>query len=133
MATVTAYETLLQDYRPRPIRSKAAYSQALRQIEQLMSRPNLGRAESEMVELLSLLIEQYESKDHPTPASTPAEILEHLIEARGITQAQLARDAGLPRSVITNVLAGRRAISKANAIKLAKCFGVSLSLFVEGN
>lgn len=53
MATMTAYETLLQDYQPRPIRSKAAHSQALRQVEQLMSRPHLGRAESEMVELLS--------------------------------------------------------------------------------
>ncbi len=132
MATMTAYETLLQDYRPRPIRSKAVYSQALRQVEQLMSRPNLGRAESEMVELLSLLIEQYESREHPTPTSTPTELLEHLIEARGVTQAQLARDAGLPRSVITNVLAGRRSISKANAIKLARYFGVSVSLFVEG-
>jgi HTH-type transcriptional regulator/antitoxin HigA len=133
MATMSTYETLLLDYRPRPIRSKAAYSQALRQVEQLMSRPSLGRAESEIVELLSLLIEQYESKDHPTPASTPAEVLEHLIEVRGITQAQLARDASLPRSVITNVLAGRRAISKANAVKLAKYFGISLSLLVEGS
>ena len=130
MASVTAYETLLLDYRPRPIRSKAAYSQALRQVEQLMSRPSLGRAESEMVELLSMLIEQYESMDHPTPKSTPAKVLEHLIELRGITQAQLARDTAIPRSVITNVLAGRRAISKANAVKLAKYFGVSLSLLV---
>ena len=132
MATVTAYETLLLDYRPRPIRSKAAYSQALRQVEQLMSKPTLGRAESEMVELLSMLIEQYESMDHPTPESTPAKVLEHLIEVRGITRSQLARDTAIQRSVITNVLAGRRGISKANAVKLAKYFGVSLSLLVSG-
>ena len=132
MASISAYKNLLLDYRPRPIRSKAAYSQALRQVEQLMSRPNLGRAESEMVELLSMLIEQYESIEHPTPASTPAEMLEHLIEVRGINQSQLARATDIPRSVITNVLAGRRAISKANAVKLAKYFGVSLSLLVDG-
>jgi HTH-type transcriptional regulator / antitoxin HigA len=130
--TLTSFQNLLLDYQPRPIRSKAAYERALRHVEQLMTKPHLSRAESEMVELLSLLIEQYESTDYPTPASVPGEVLEHLLEVRGISKAQLARDTGLARSIITNVLAGRRAISKANALKLAKYFSVSISLFIEG-
>jgi HTH-type transcriptional regulator/antitoxin HigA len=85
-----------------------------------------------MVELLSLLIEQYESVEYPIPESSPAELLEHLLETRAITQARLAREAGIPRSVITNVLAGRRGVSKTVAIKLAGYFGVSLSLFIRG-
>ena len=129
---MTAYRSLLLDYVPRPIRSRAAYARALRQVEKLMSRPHLPRAESEMVDLLATLIEQYESIEHPTPRAQPPEVLEHLIEARGMTRAQLARATGIPRSVVTNVLARRRAISKANAVKLAKYFGVSLSLFIEG-
>ena len=132
MATMTAYETLLLDCRPRPIHSKTAYLRAIRQVERLMATPDLGRVESEMVELFSLLIEQYESIEHPTPASTPAEVLDHLIDARGGTKAQLARETGIAPSVITNVLAGRRAISKANAITLSKYFNVSLGLFVDG-
>lgn len=131
MATLTAYRSLLLDYLPRPIRSRAAYGRALRQVEELMSRPHLGRAQSEMVELLSTLVEQYESAEHPTPDAEPVEILRHLIEARGVTRAALAREAGIPRSVLTNVLAGRRAISKANAARLAKYFGVSVSVFIE--
>src|SRR5437868_935384 len=115
MAAMTGYENLLLDVRPRPIRSRAAYQEALRQVERLMSKPRLARAESEMVELLSLLIEQYEAIEYPTPESSPAEVLAHLLEVRGITKAQLARDTGIPRSVITNVLSGRRAISKTNA------------------
>jgi HTH-type transcriptional regulator/antitoxin HigA len=86
-----------------------------------------------MVELLSLLIEQYETADHPTPACSPAEIVEHLLEARSITRAQLAHATGIPRSVITNVLAGRRAISKATAVKLARFFGLSLDLLIQTN
>lgn len=85
-----------------------------------------------MVELLSLLIEQYESLDDPTPECAPTELLEHLLESREITKARLARDTGIPRSVITNILAGRRGISKAVAVKLAAYFGVSLSLLVRG-
>ncbi len=131
MAPRTAYETLLLDYLPRPIRSRTAYVRALRQVETLMSKPHLGRAESEMVELLATLIEQYEATEHPTPSSTPTELLEHFLEVRNLTKAQLARETSIPRSTITNVLAGRRALSKANAVKLAKYFGVSLSLFIQ--
>jgi HTH-type transcriptional regulator/antitoxin HigA len=96
-----------------------------------MSKPYLSPPESEMVELLSTLIEQYEAVEYPTPDCSPAEMLEHLLEARGLSKAQLARDADIPRSVITNVLAGRRAISKATAIKLARYFRLPLHLFIE--
>src|SRR5258708_310461 len=127
----TAYDNLLLDDRPRPIRSKAAYQQAIRHGERLMSKPHLSPAESEMAELLSLLIEQYEAVEHPTPECSPAELLEHFVEVRAMTKSQLARETGIPRSVLTNVLAGRRAISKATAVKLARYFGVPLNLFIQ--
>jgi HTH-type transcriptional regulator/antitoxin HigA len=131
MTTMTPYDNLLLDVRPRPIRSKSAYLRALRHVERLMRKPLLSPPESEMVELLSMLIEQYEAVEYPTPESSPADILEHLLEVRSLSKAQLARDTGIPRSVITNVLAGRRAISKANAVKLAGYFRVPLHLFIE--
>ena len=96
-----------------------------------MSGHNPSRAESEIIELLSLLIEQYEATEDPTPEGSPAELLEHFLEVRAISKAELARQTGIPRSVLTNVLAGRRAISKATAIKLARYFGVSLKLFLQ--
>lgn len=128
---MTAYETLLLDYRPRPIRTEATYKRMLKQVERLMTKPSLNQAESEMVELLSTLVEQYESVRYPTPKTSPAETLAHLIEARGVTRSQLARESGIPLTVITNVLAGRRAISKANAVRLADYFNASLRLFIE--
>jgi HTH-type transcriptional regulator/antitoxin HigA len=130
--TTTAYDHLLLEMRPRPIRSQSAYRRVLGHVERLMGKPELSRPESEMVELLSTLIEQYEAVEYPTPDCSPAEMLEHLLEVRALSKAQLARDAGIPRSVITNVLAGRRAISKATAVKLARYFRVPLHLFVEG-
>src|SRR5262245_9511973 len=129
--TSTTYDDLLLDVRPRPIRSRTAYRSALRHVERLMSSPQLSQAESQMVELLSLLIEQYESVEYPTPEATPAQLLQHLLDVRAITKARLARETGIPRSVITNVLAGRRGISKAVAARLAGYFGVALSLFIQ--
>ena len=64
--TTTAYDHLLLELRPRPIRSKLAYRRALGHVERLMSKPVLSRPESEMVELLSTLIEQYEEVEYPT-------------------------------------------------------------------
>ncbi len=130
MAVLTDYQSLLLDYQPRPIRSESAYRKALRHIEKLM-RPNLPRAESELVELLATLIEQYESREHPTPLNPPREMLAHLIEARGVAQADVARATGISRSTLSAVLAGRRKLSNANIAALSSYFHVSPTAFMQ--
>ncbi|NLY01113.1 MAG: helix-turn-helix transcriptional regulator [Rhodopirellula sp.] len=82
--------------------------------------------------LLATLAEQYESIEYPTPQASQADLLAHLIDARGITQAELARQTGVLRSVIANVLKGRRKISQANIARLAAYFHVSPAEFIEG-
>lgn len=126
---MTTYQSLLVEYEPRPIRSESEHRRALRQIERLMSAP-AGREASQLLELLSTLIEQYESREYPTPQNSPREMLEHYLENRGLTRAELARVTGIPRSVITNVLSGRRAVSKTTARRLAEYFGVPISHFL---
>lgn len=105
----------------------------MRLIDRLMKKSKLSRAEGELLELLATLAEQYESIECPTPRVSQAELLAHLIDARGVTQAQLARETGIPRSVITNVLKGRRKISQANIARLAEYFHVSAAEFIEGD
>jgi len=129
MATMTAYQSLLVDYTPRPIRSDRAYKKALCQMEKLM-KSRLGRAERQLSEVLGTLIVQYESHRYPTPDVSPREMLEFLIDARGVTKAQVAGETGIPRSTITHILAGRRGISTANIAKLADYFNVSASVFI---
>jgi HTH-type transcriptional regulator/antitoxin HigA len=130
MPTLTSYQSLLLDCQPRPIRSEGAYRKALRQVEKLM-RPRLSRAESEMVEVLATLIEQYESREHPTPKSPPREMLAHLIEARGAGQAAVSRATGIPQSTVSAVLAGRRKLSTASIAALSAYFHVSPSALME--
>jgi antitoxin component HigA of HigAB toxin-antitoxin module len=126
---MTAYESLLLEYRPRPIRTAADYARAVKQIERLM-RPNLGRPESELVELLSTLIEQYESNRFPTPRLAPHVRLAELLAAREVSQAGLSRGTSIGTATISSILAGRRGISKANSLKLAEFFGVSPADFI---
>jgi len=100
-------------------------------VAKLMSTgPELPQAESELLEILSLLVAQYESIECPIRDASPAEMLAFLIDARGVSNAAVARATGIPRSVITDILAGRRNISTANVAKLAKYFHVSPAVFI---
>jgi HTH-type transcriptional regulator/antitoxin HigA len=127
-AALTEYQSLLVEVAPRPIRSEREHRRALGQIERLMT-PEPNRQRSEMIDLLATLIEQYESARHPTPTRSPRDLLSHLLENHGLTRAELARQTGIPRSAITNILAGRRGISKQNARRLATYFKVDVGAF----
>ncbi|PIW15785.1 MAG: hypothetical protein COW34_06420, partial [Armatimonadetes bacterium CG17_big_fil_post_rev_8_21_14_2_50_66_6] len=115
-ATMTAYQSLLVQCTPRPIRSGREHRRALRQLDRLMT-PNPGRAESEMIELLATLVEQYEFAEFPTPRSSPTSVLAHYFENRDLTAAEVARATGIRPAVLADALAGRRALGKANATR----------------
>ena len=90
-----------------------------------MANPHLGKAESEYVELLSTLIESYESQEHPTPDVSQSQMLAHLIAEKGVSQSAVARQTKISRATISNVLAGRRELSKQNISKLSGYFGIN--------
>ncbi len=129
---LTAYDSLLLKYKPRPIRNEREYRRVLRHVEELISRhgPSPPRAEGELIAVLSTLIESYEVAMTPRRKPTPAETLEHLIESKEVTRAEVARATEIPRSTITNVLSGRRQISKENMTRLATYFHVDPSVFL---
>ena len=52
------------------------------------------------------------------------------MEARQLTQTELSRVSQVPRTTINEILAGRRSISKANALRLANYFGVPAEEFI---
>jgi HTH-type transcriptional regulator/antitoxin HigA len=127
----TTYEELLQQFVPRPIASTRAYNRALRQIERLMRKPKKTRAEDDMIALLATLIEQYEIRHgYADPAVPPRDRLVGLIEAHQMSQTQLSQQSGVPRTTINEILAGKRSISKMNAARLAKFFGVHIEEFI---
>ena len=128
----SSYDSLLLEYKPRPIRNSREHRRALEQVEALIRQhgPHPPRAEGELIAVLSTLIERYELARFPRRKPSPAETLAHLIDAKQVTKADVARAAGIPRSTITNVLAGRRQISKDNVSKLARYFCVDPTVFL---
>ena len=96
-------------------------------------RPLLARAldegEQDYLDVLSDLVEKYEAAEHPMPRVSDADMLRHLIGARDITQAKLAADVGIPDSTVSEVLAGKRRLTRKHIGVLAKYFGVSPNVF----
>ncbi len=62
--------------------------------------------------------------------STPAEHLQALMLERGISQYQLEKVSVARQSTLSQVLNGKRGISKNMARKLANFFSVSVELFL---
>ena len=130
MSTATEYRDLLLKYPPQPIRSGKDYQRALAQLENLMV-PQPGEARGRLIEVLSTLIEDYESREHPMPRLSPSQMLAHLLEARGVKCAEVAKATGIGQATLSSVLAHRRGLSKANVLKLASFFNVSPVVFLD--
>lgn len=78
---------------------------------------------------MTLLVRQFEESRYPLGHAEPLEALRVLMEDRDIRQRDLIPAFG-SSSVVSDVLNGKRAISKAHARKLAEYFHVPASLFI---
>ncbi len=140
MATTASkeYIKLIKRFPLRRIRSKSEHSAAMEILDELMEREaTRSQDETDYLSILAQLIEEWEENlpelrqsIQRATATTPADALIFLMEANGLTQSQLAREIGCDQSAINAFLAGRRGLSKANALKLAERFRVSVSFFL---
>jgi HTH-type transcriptional regulator/antitoxin HigA len=127
---MTEYGKLLARTLPRVIRTETEKQRMIAELEKLdtLGRP-LTREERELAELMTVLIQQFEEARYPLGQADPLEALRILIEDRGFRQRDLIPIFG-SSSVASDVINGKRAISKAHARKLAEFFHVPVSLFV---
>jgi HTH-type transcriptional regulator/antitoxin HigA len=124
------YGDLLKSVRPHVIRDRSENEKALRQIEAFMSRGDaLSAEEREVMDLLVALVEKFESDHYALSAAPPAEILRELLAARNLKQKDVV-DLFPSKGVASEVLAGKRSISKSQAKRLAAFFHVSPALFI---
>jgi hypothetical protein len=83
-----------------------------------------------MIEVISTLIENYESQE-PTPRRSASQMLAHLIEARRVTSAEVAKKTGIAAAALSSDLARRREIGKANTRKRAAYFHLTPLHFLD--
>jgi HTH-type transcriptional regulator / antitoxin HigA len=121
--------SLLQRFPLLPIRSDAELDEAVQMVDSLLDRSDLAAEEQDYLDVLGDLVERYESEAHPTIPLSDAEMLGHLIEAKGGSQSDLSAATGMADSTISEVLKGKRRLNRSHSGKLAKYFGVSPDTF----
>jgi HTH-type transcriptional regulator/antitoxin HigA len=84
--------------------------------------------ESELADLLTLLIEDFETRHYELPKSSPLEAIEFLMDQHGLKQKDLAEVFGTP-SIVSEVMNGKRELNKEHIRRLCERFHVSPELF----
>ena len=125
----SVYGKLLAKSLPRPIRTEAEHERLTGMLLQLDERDRISPEEEALAEVLTLLIEHYEEKYHPLPRVSPNESLKALMEDRGLKHKDIWPVLG-NKGAATEVLSGRRSISKSQAKRLAEFFRVPADLFI---
>jgi HTH-type transcriptional regulator / antitoxin HigA len=110
------------------IRDDEHLEEALAVVERLL---NTERSEAEDAYLGALLdlVEKYEDVHVNIPPLTGVEAVRYLMEANGLSQADLAPLFGTP-SVVSEVLAGKRRLALSHIQKLAEYFGLPTDVFM---
>ncbi|MEH2085487.1 helix-turn-helix domain-containing protein [Nostoc sp.] len=124
-----AYSSLLAEVAPKVIETEAEYNGALTIAERLTFCKNRTPEEQALHKLIVTLIEAYEAQNYPMDESTPHEILQHIMEVSNTRQADLVGIIG-SSGVVSEVVNGKRSISKAQAKALGDYFKVIPSLFI---
>ena len=125
-----AYGGLLLRILPSVIESDAENDRILAEIEALLAREEkLIPEERRILTLLTLLVEDFEQRRYALRASTPDQVLRELMRARGVRQKDLLGVFG-SKGIASEVVRGRRAISRTHAKRLARLFHVSPALFL---
>ena len=125
------YGRLLARTHPAVIETEEENERILAEVEKLMDKggkrtPEEGR----LLELLVKLVEDFEEQHYPIPAAPPHEVLQELMRQHDVRQRDLVPMLGSSRGTASEVINGKRRISRAQAKALAERFKVSAELFL---
>jgi HTH-type transcriptional regulator/antitoxin HigA len=123
------YGALLRKVPPKVIRTEKeneAYTEVLYELDRRSK--SLTAAEKELAELLTLLIEDFEEKRYRIPRAKPLDVVRFLMEQHNLLQKDLADVFGT-RSIVSEVLSGKRDLNKDHIERLSARFHVSPEVF----
>jgi HTH-type transcriptional regulator / antitoxin HigA len=124
------YKRLLSRAMPVVIETEEENERMLAVVEKLMEKGEaISPEEEKLLKLLARLIEDFEERYYHPGEATPLEILRHLMESRNAKQSHLSEVFG-SKGIASEVLNGKRSISKTHARALADYFHVPADLFI---
>jgi HTH-type transcriptional regulator / antitoxin HigA len=129
LTATSEYRALFTKIRPKVIRSEIEnemYTEILCSLDRRSKK--LTRAEKDLADLLTLLIEDFEEKQYQLPRAKPLGVLRFLMDQHSLKQKDLVDIFGTP-SIVSEVLSGKRELNKEHIRRLSERFHVSPELF----
>jgi HTH-type transcriptional regulator / antitoxin HigA len=125
-----AYGRLLAETLPEVIETEAQNRRMNAIADRLQSKWDRSPEEDRLLKLIATLCMNFEEKHYNVQEGvTPEGILADLMSERGLKQADLLPIFG-SRSVVSEVLSGKRGITKTQAKALAQFFKLPVELFL---
>ena len=127
-AVATEYGALLSQTKPEVVSGDQQHQLYIEQLEKLTGQAEVTPAEEKLIHLLTVLVEDYEARNYPVPEADPLNIVRHLMEAHRLRQKDLVDVFGT-ESIVSDVLNGKRDLTKEHIRRLSHRFHVSPSVF----
>lgn len=116
---------------PRTIRTETDYSRVFKKIEKLITLdPEPGTDDAERLDLLSMLIEKYESEKFPIDLPNPLDAIKFRMNEQGLRQKDLIPFIG-SKSKVSEVLAGKRFLTVPMLRALHEGLGIPADVLLK--
>ncbi len=126
------YMKLLVDFPPFPIKNEEDLEKTQAVVDQLIDKGELSEDEEEYLDLLGILIHEYESKQDLIPDIYGVELLKVLIAELNLKQKDLV-PIFKTESIVSDVLNGKRRLTVEHIQKLGEFFRISPAVFFPEN
>jgi HTH-type transcriptional regulator/antitoxin HigA len=123
-----SYIEFLQRFPPRPIKSETELLAVQEVIDALLDSGEMTLEKQDYINILGMLVHEYEEKHVAIPDLSGVELLKALIHEFGLKQKDLV-PIFKTESIVSAVLKGQRHITVEHIEKLAAFFNISPSVF----
>jgi HTH-type transcriptional regulator / antitoxin HigA len=114
----------------KPLRNEAEYEAALKAIESLMDTEP-GTEQYDDLELLSLVVADYEQKQHPVAPPDPIVAIQYYVESRGLSRKDLEEILNCSSGRVSELLNRKRTLTLGMIRKLHEHFGISTDILIR--
>jgi HTH-type transcriptional regulator / antitoxin HigA len=113
----------------KPIRNDADHAQALAAIEGVWQAAP-GTPEHDRLEVLAMLVDEYESRRWPIAPSDPVDLIRYVMGQHGLTRKDLEAALG-SRARVSEILNRRRPLTMKMVWRLHETFGIPAEALIR--
>ncbi|WP_028298483.1 helix-turn-helix domain-containing protein [Olivibacter sitiensis] len=115
----------------RPIKNEQQYEEALTRVYVLLQKDlKPDSKESDEMEILSILVKEYENEHYPVAQPSPLEAIRFRLEQMNMSEADLSEILGA-RSRKSEILSGKRKLSLSMIRKLKEKLNIPADVLIQ--